>query len=142
MTAFASYRAAVDHTIYRRCKLTECAEYFGHNFNPHDSASDARATLHCFDSLIQDKRFMTYKRKEKVQLRTETPVVKRKTRFTVAFKSGKWRSIAVGLVLFVAGAFALISWSCIVVKNLDDIKLLHGYIKDHFMSDPKVIIAQ
>lgn len=27
MTAFASYRADVDHVLYRKCKLSECAQY-------------------------------------------------------------------------------------------------------------------
>ena len=65
MTAFASYRAGVDKTFYRKCKLKECADYFGHYYNPHNSTEDARATLACFDSLINDPRFVAYKPQEK-----------------------------------------------------------------------------
>ena len=65
MVEFASYRAGIEGSLYRKCKLTECAEYFNHSFSPHGSFEDAKATLHCFNSLISDKRFTTYKAKEK-----------------------------------------------------------------------------
>ena len=71
MTAFASYRADVDKTFYRKCKLKECADYFGHCYSPHDSTEDAAVTLSCFDSLISDPRFVTNKPREKSRPKDE-----------------------------------------------------------------------
>lgn len=141
MTAFASYRADIEHSFYRRCKLTECAEYFGYSFNPHDATEDAKATLHCFNSLIADERFTTYKRNEKKQLQEEKPAIKKRTRFTVAFKGGKLRSIIVGLILFVAGIMFICLMSNIMPKDLDTVIKLLLYVRDNFKSDPKIIIC-
>ena len=141
MTAFASYRAGIEHSFYRRCRLTECAEYFGYSFNPHDASEDARATLHCFDSLIADERFTTYKRREKKQLQKEMPAVKKRTRFTVAFKGGKLRSILVGLILFVAGITVISLMSNRMPKDLDNIRQLLLYVRENFKSDPIIIIC-
>ncbi|MBR2861590.1 MAG: 3'-5' exonuclease [Clostridia bacterium] len=33
-------------------KLVSCAQYFGYNFNAHDSLEDAKATLFCFKKII------------------------------------------------------------------------------------------
>lgn len=141
MTAFASYRAGIEHSIYKKCKLTECAEYFGYTFNPHDAFEDAKATLYCFDSLISDERFTTYKKREKEQLQESIPAVKKKTRFTVAFSGGLWQSILLGLLLLGIGVSVISMLSNIVPKDIDSIKLLFLYAKDNLISDPKIIIS-
>lgn len=86
MAAFASYRAGVDKTLYRRCKLRECAEYFGHCYSPHDSSEDASVTLSCFNSLISDSRFTTYKAKEKKRVKESFPDDKPNHRTTFSFQ--------------------------------------------------------
>ena len=150
MTAFASYRKNIEHSFYKTCKLSECAEYFGYSFDPHNASEDARATLYCFDALIADKRFTTYKREEKKQLQkreekkqlqNETPVSKKKTRFTVAFKGGWNQSILLGLILFVIGITVLVMLSNIVPKDMEAVQRLFFYIKENFTSDPKIIIS-
>ena len=95
MTAFASYRAAVDHGFTRWCKLKECAEYFGHYYSPHNSAQDAAVTLACFNSLISDSRFTTYKAREKKQLKKDhRDKSSRKTSFSVQLATHKRHSMA------------------------------------------------
>ena len=143
MTAFASYRASVEHSFYRECRLTECADYFGYSFTPHDASEDARATLHCFDSLINDKRFTTYEPKKRKQLQEvmPPPTVKKKTRFTVAFKGGKWRSILLGLLLFVIGVTALAMLSNIIPKDVEAVRKLLLYVRENITSDPRIVIS-
>ena len=65
MKAFASYRAGIERTFARKCSLVKCAEYFDYSFKPHDSEEDTRATLYCFNALISDERFTTFKRRKK-----------------------------------------------------------------------------
>ena len=141
MTAFASFRAGVNHSVYRRCKLSECAEYFGYSFNPHNSSEDAHVTLRCFNALIEDERFTAYKLKEKKQLQKEAPPEKKKTRLTFAFKRGKWRSICIGLLLVVAGTGVLLSNAKIAVKDWSNVKSVLLLIRDNFTSNPQVMVS-
>jgi len=137
MTAFASYRAGIEHSFYRKSRLTECAEYFGYSFNPHDAEEDARATLYCFDSMIEDARFTTYKRKEKKQLKEEIPEEKRDTGFTITVKGGQRRSILFGILLAVIGIAGLSKISGIIPDNMEAIKELFSFLKNHITSDFK-----
>ena len=122
MTAFASYRCSVDKTFYRRCKLKECAEYFGHTYTPHKSSEDAFVTLECFNSLLNDPRFTTYtpKRKapEKKQVEsTPTP----KTSFTVQRPTGHRHNLIVsGLLLLVLSEVLLFITENILICNISD----------------------
>ena len=34
--------------------LIDCAKTFNYPYQPHDSAEDARATLHCFNAILSD----------------------------------------------------------------------------------------
>ncbi len=106
MTAFASYRAGVDKTLYRRCKLRECAEYFGHCYSPHDSSEDASVTLSCFNSLISDSRFTNYKAREKKQVKENFPDDKSNHRTTFSFQlsAHRRRSTAFYGILLTIGA--------------------------------------
>ena len=140
MTAFASYRAGIEHSKYRNCKLIECAEYFGYFFNPHDASEDAKATLHCFNSLIADERFTTYKRRDREQLQEELPAVKKGTRFTITFKGGKLKSFLIGLILFAVGIIILSLKSKIAPIDLDAIKQFFFYAKDN-ISDPQIVVC-
>ena len=141
MTAFASYRADIEHSFYRRCKLIECAEYFGYSFKAHDSSEDAKATLHCFNALITDKRFTTYKRSEKKQLQDKIPIEKKKTKMTVAFKGGQSRIILLGLLLFVIGILLLSKISNIMPKDANTAKMLFLFIRNNYRTDPRIFIC-
>lgn len=141
MTAFASYRAGVEHSFYRESRLTECARYFDYSFNPHDASEDARATLHCFDKLIADERFTTFKLKKKDQLEKEKPVVKKRTGFTIAFKGGKLRSILIGLLLFIIGISFLSIISVIPLTSVNAIKRLFFYVRDNLTSNPIILVC-
>ena len=110
MTAFASYRANVDKSVYRKCKLVECAEYFGHSYSPHDSAEDAKVTLACFNDLISDPRFTTYKAKEKKALKKQSSEAKtsHETSFTLQFATHRRRNMAFyGVFLIVVAELLL-----------------------------------
>ena len=131
MIEFAKFRADIEHSIYRNCKLVECAEYFGFSFDPHDSFSDASATLRCFDSLISDKRFTMYKLTERKQLKHSPPEPKKKTRFTIAIrKKGFFQSILEGIFLCICGLGAIIYMSGIAPKDTDSVKQLLLYVRD------------
>ena len=62
MMAFKSYISDIEKKPHYKCRLTQCAEYFGYSYTPHDSVEDANATLFCFNQLIGDPRFTTYKK--------------------------------------------------------------------------------
>ena len=40
---------------YKWQKLSTCAAYYGYDFNAHDSLEDVRATLFCFNKIMEDK---------------------------------------------------------------------------------------
>lgn len=141
MTAFASYRAGVEHSFYRKCRLTECAEYFGYRFNPHDALEDTRATLHCFNSLIADERFTTYKKKEQKKLQEERPIVKKQTKFTLAFHGGQKRAIFRWVLLMLIAIVVLSLSSNIMVKDVNSLKLLFIYGRDNFTSGLQISIS-
>lgn len=141
MTAFASYRAGIEHSFYRKCKLTECAEYFNYSFKSHDSDEDARATLHCFNSLIADGRFTTYRAREKIKLQGQLPVVKKKTRFTIAFQGGFFRSLFLCVVLVICGVILLTRLSNIVPVDLKTLKQLVLFIQDNILNSPLIMIS-
>ena len=141
MAAFASYRAGIENSFYRRnCKLTECAEYFGYSFTPHDSVEDAKATLHCFQSLISDARFTTYKPKEKKKLKEELPLEKKKTKFTMAFRWGYYRSLLLGVFLIIGGLLALLFTSNISFIDSNILMKLVLFVRDNVLHNPQVII--
>ncbi len=99
MTAFATYREKIEHSLYRKCKLIECAEYFGYSFAPHDAGEDAKATLFCFNALIADERFTTYKKDEIRKISERKPVVKKKTRTTISLDTRRRRPLLFGIIL-------------------------------------------
>lgn len=138
MTAFASYRAAVDHGFTRWCKLKECAEYFGHYYSPHDSAQDAEATLACFNSLISDPRFTTYKARERKQLKDKDDggTLPRKTSFSIQLSTHKRHSMAFyGICLTCAAEVLLCILRNTVVVDYMEYASWMLNIQDHWNAD-------
>ena len=45
----------------RYYKLSDCANYYGYDFQPHDSLEDSLATLYCYQKIHQDDYF-TYQK--------------------------------------------------------------------------------
>lgn len=43
---------------YSWCKLEQCASAYNYKFDAHDALEDAKATLHCYKSLLNDKRYL------------------------------------------------------------------------------------
>ncbi len=123
MREFARYRSAVEKTVYRTCKLKECAQYFGVSFDPHNSAADAAATLACFNGLIDDPRFVASKPKPK-QPKSEAapePVPKRKTSFTLQMRTPRRRNAAIyGILLMVFSEIGLYISSGAFVTDFAD----------------------
>ncbi|WP_049945203.1 3'-5' exonuclease [Butyrivibrio sp. AC2005] len=140
MTAFASYRAGIDHSFYRKCKLIECAEYFGYCFNAHDSNEDARATLYCFDALIADERFTTYKKRDKEQVQTEI-TEKKKTKVTFEVGGRLFSSLFVSLVMAIFGIIALMVLSGIIPKSISDLEALCAFCKNNLLKNIKIPVA-
>ena len=91
MYEFARFCSAVDGTVYRTCKLTECAAYFSYPFSAHDSMEDTRATLHCFEQLIDDSNFITCEKKNE----NSAPKSVTKTKITLEIPTRKRKNIAV-----------------------------------------------
>lgn len=44
---------------YKWCKLEECASKYNYKFDAHDADEDAKATLHCYNSLLKDNRYLS-----------------------------------------------------------------------------------
>lgn len=105
MTEFARYHADIDKTGYKTCSLEACADYFGYSYQAHDSASDTEATLYCFNQLIGDSIFTTYKRKEKKKLKAELKETheRKKTKFSIQFKSRNIPFFIKSIILIVIG---------------------------------------
>ena len=60
MGEFAKIHGEYDeyHNDYRPCKLVDCAAYYDlMDFDAHDSMADVRATLHCFNGILNDPFF-------------------------------------------------------------------------------------
>lgn len=60
MLEFAKIHGEYDeyHNDYRLCKLVDCAAYYDLiDFDAHDSMADVRATLHCFNGILDDPFF-------------------------------------------------------------------------------------
>lgn len=60
MVEFAKIHGEYDeyHNDYRPCKLVDCAAYYDlMDFDAHDSMADVRATLHCFNGILDDPFF-------------------------------------------------------------------------------------
>lgn len=60
MGEFAKIHGEYDeyHNDYRPCKLVDCAAYYDlMDFDAHDSMADVRATLHCFNGILDDPFF-------------------------------------------------------------------------------------
>ena len=91
--------------------------------------------------MIADERFTTYKSKEKKQLQEELPKEKKKTRFSIAFQGGFYRSLLWGLILVICGLIALLCMSNIRIEDLNSIKLLVIYVRDNILHNPIVMIS-
>ena len=141
MTAFASYRAGIEHSFYRKCSLVKCADYFNYSFTPHDSYEDAKATLYCFDCLISDERFTTFKRREKKELQAEYPVEKKKIGFSIAFRGGFLPAVFWRLIFVLAGIAVISRLSGIVPKDIESLRMMFFFIKDNTRKDPKILVA-
>ena len=103
MTAFASYRADVDGTFLGRCSLKVCAKYFGYSFKAHDASEDAHATLYCFNQLLADPRFTTYKKADRKALKVNA-VPKKDVDFSVQFKTPrKLPTVIYGIFIILLG---------------------------------------
>ena len=140
MKEFAKFRSDKVHTISKNCKLTECAEFFGYSYHPHDSEEDARVTYNCFKEMISDPLFMTYKITERKQIEKERPITKKETRFTLEFERGFCRDIFSSLLL-IAGGIGVLSWkSGVLLLDTRALFTLSLYAKNNFLSDPAWII--
>lgn len=111
MYEFASYRSLVCKEIYRTCKLSECAEFFGIGFNPHTADGDASATADCFNRLIEDDTFVKLPKSEKQEkIEGTKKAEKRHTHFTLQFPSVKVNLLFLGIV-FCCIAVIMYIWS-------------------------------
>ena len=100
MTEFARYRSKKHGTPYRRCRLSECAEYFGHSFTPHNADADVSVTADCFNDMISDPIFYKSKRKAKKDGDITGKEPAKKVKLTVQKKTpSKWRAVVIGLIL-------------------------------------------
>ena len=54
----------------RWVKLTECAKHYGIEFAPHRSASDAIATILCYEALVSDGKYQEAIRRENINKKT------------------------------------------------------------------------
>ena len=54
----------------RWVKLTECAKRYGIEFAPHRSASDAMATILCYEALVSDEKYQEAIKRENVDEKT------------------------------------------------------------------------
>lgn len=140
MTEFSSYRAEIEHTTNRRCKLIECAEFFDYTFDPHDAEADAKATLHCFDSLLADPRFTTYKRKDKEQQISVGPSEKKHTRFTIAFRRGFFQTVLSGIVISVIGIGGFLLTTGINSADYGSLMTLISYIVESLLNNRIAIL--
>ena len=59
MREYAVVRGVQDNYYgdYKWCKLEQCARAYKYKFNAHDALEDAKATLHCYKSLLSDERY-------------------------------------------------------------------------------------
>ncbi len=115
MTEFARYYGGTN------MKLKECAKYFGYSYSPHDSEEDAQATLYCFNQLINDSRFTTYKRSEKKVLKEEKPKTEKKVNTSIQLKTRKklpllFRAIVLLCICWIL-AYALFS---VRIQTIDE----------------------
>ena len=122
MTAFSSYRRAVDHVFVNRYTLVQASRYFGHSFSPHDAYSDASATLDVFNSLISDIRFVTYKPSEKKELKQKKGGVspsRKKLGPALNIKTVRRRPLLTGSFLILLSAGLLYYYSGILPNSIE-----------------------
>ena len=43
---------------YKWCKLEQCARAYKYKFEAHNAVEDSKATLHCYNSLLKDERYL------------------------------------------------------------------------------------
>lgn len=53
---------------YKWQKLTKCAEYYGYEFNAHDSLEDVKATLHCYNKIHEWRQDVTIQMEKEARL--------------------------------------------------------------------------
>lgn len=60
MREYAVARGIQNNTYgdYKWFKLEQCAREYKYKFNAHDALEDAKATLHCYKSLLNDNRYL------------------------------------------------------------------------------------
>lgn len=59
MKEYAVVRGIIgNYGDYSWCKLEQCASAYNYKFDAHDASEDAKATLHCYKSLLSDKRYL------------------------------------------------------------------------------------
>ena len=59
MKEYAVVRGVIgNYGDYSWCKLEQCASAYNYKFDAHDALEDAKATLHCYKSLLSDKRYL------------------------------------------------------------------------------------
>ena len=141
MTAFRSYRSGIEKLPHPYCSLKKCASYFNYSFSPHDSGEDAKATLYCFNSMISDERFTTYKRREKKELRKDYPVEEKKIMLSIAFKDGFFHAIFLRLLIVLAGIAVISRLSGIIPRDIDSINAIVAYVRNNFRNEPIVLVA-
>lgn len=126
MTAFASYYSSVNKKFYHNWSLKQCAKYFGHSYIPHDSSQDAAVTLECFNSLIEDPRFTTYKRKEKKKIKEEMPepVVNTDISFSIKLPTFRRHNIAIlGIIIFLLSQIYFYFTNGSIILDINEIVL-------------------
>ncbi len=111
MTEFAKYTAETTGRSYRNYKLSFCASHYGYSFNEHNSEDDAKATLFCFDRLINEQEFTEVKQREHKEI-TETnkcqikPGIQNRQQ-----KTRKRHPIIWGCVFLIVGFVTMLLWS-------------------------------
>ena len=70
MQEYAAARGQIDNRFgdYKWYKLEQCASSYKYKFDAHDALEDTKATLHCYNSLLQDNRYLDIVNEYKIAL--------------------------------------------------------------------------
>ena len=105
------------------------------------SSEDAHATLYCFNSMIADERFTTYKRREKKELREVYPVEKKKFMLSIAFNDGFFHALFWRLLIMLVGIVVISRLSGTIPRDIDSVNAIVVYIKNNVRNDPTLLIT-
>ena len=69
---------------YKFCKLEQCARAYKYKFDAHNALEDAKATLHCYKSLLSDERYLEIiaenRRVEEVRIENQKRIAEARAR--------------------------------------------------------------